>query len=91
MLQGDVDDLCSLVAITNHRPWWLEAVIAGQSEVVVQVACSTASTDAEGVRDGHIAALVRASRQGYCKPRRSGWHHRRWEEDEHQEHCFLHG
>ena len=49
MLQRDVDDLFSLVTITNHRPWWLEAVIAGQSEVVVQVACSTAITDAKGV------------------------------------------
>ena len=48
MLQGDVDDLCSLVTITNHRPWWLEAVIAGHCKVVVKVACSTAITDAEG-------------------------------------------
>lgn len=91
MLQGDVDDLCSYVRVTNHRLWWLEAVITGHCKVVVQVACSTAITDAKGVRDGHIAALVRASGQGYCKPRRSGRHHHCWEEDEHQEQCFLHG
>jgi hypothetical protein len=87
MLQGDVDDLYSYVRVTNigFGGWKLSL-----QKVVVKVACSTAVTDAKGVSDGHITALVRASRQGYCKPRRSGRHHHCWEEDEHQAQCFFH-
>jgi hypothetical protein len=72
------------VTNSNHRPWWLEGVVAGYSEVGAQPGCSTSSTDAKGVRDGHIAAFVRAPRQRYDEPKRGGGDYCHWE-DEHKE------
>ncbi|RLM99391.1 hypothetical protein C2845_PM06G34080 [Panicum miliaceum] len=51
MLQGDVDDLYRFRNVTNHRPGWLEGIVAGHNEVGVPAAHGTVITDAEGDED----------------------------------------
>ena len=62
MLQGDVEDLYRCCNVTNHRSGWLEGIVAGHNEVGVSAARGTVITDAEGVRDGHVATLVGTAR-----------------------------